>query len=837
MSPQAPLQSRRLRRSGWFLALLLGLVVASADGLAAPLRPATEHPNPITLSQIHAAHPRIWFNSSNLALLQARWNHSAYDGLRQSIAGSSHPLHRALVYLATGDASHARAAITDALQYGTSGGNGEREAGFSDTVALVFDWCYAELTPTEKSQLVSLIGSRMSGYKQGFLERFQWHENYLFGSLGYFSTVLAIEGEAGTTSELRDAQTMLQNLQELGDEVSADGAYQPYFYQGVIQTLPFFMWDTATDLDFPSRSLYAQNVHRYALRRLSPSGERFQRGPGDDDGDETGYMLADCDDFPAPGAYMIGAHFQDPLGHWLGDVLRDGGHGLGWPCGGAAWLNFIYYDLSAPRQSPADASEPLAKLFSANGQVHLRSGWNIANGAGPDTRVWFYNGPRTTHSRASQNHFTVWRGDDDLIITGGNYYGSPSDYEDRYFGHAIARNTVLFTPNGSTAPDVEGGQINTRGLQPWSGDRYPLAHELVYYLGETSYRGELVVFDDTPLRTILSGDAGIAYDHDHVWSADGSLYYLRDFVYLKDDVILVRDRFAVQDVSAVRAVFHTRAKPTIDASLSVVEGNADAGILEGAARRLTIERGQSAATLEVLWPTDALTRLVGGIGYEHWVDGASSDPAQDAQSWLMSHWELPVRMGLSDGQWRIEIETDPASADGDVITAVLVGAHGAAVTTGLALEQSDGERRVTVTRDEGSLVVVFPANESPYILGEVTCTELGAECGTISDGLGGTVDCGTCTDPETCGGAGIDNQCGRSDCDPLSCADQPGACGEIPDGCGGVVDCGPCPLGAGDDEGGCSCSSVGGDRRTPWLLALGIALLGRARFRRRTMRE
>ena len=43
-----------------------------------------------------------------------------------------------------------------------------------------------------------------------------------------------------------------------------------------------------------------------------------------------------------------------------------------------------------------------------------------------------------------------------------------------------------------------------------------------------------------------------------------------------------------------------------------------------------------------------------------------------------------------------------------------------------------------------------------------TCAAAGANCGTIADGCGGTLDCGTCTLPETCGGGGTPNVCGTA---------------------------------------------------------------------------
>ena len=43
-----------------------------------------------------------------------------------------------------------------------------------------------------------------------------------------------------------------------------------------------------------------------------------------------------------------------------------------------------------------------------------------------------------------------------------------------------------------------------------------------------------------------------------------------------------------------------------------------------------------------------------------------------------------------------------------------------------------------------------------------TCAAQGASCGSIGDGCGGTLTCGTCTAPQTCGGGGTANVCGQS---------------------------------------------------------------------------
>jgi uncharacterized protein YkwD len=72
-----------------------------------------------------------------------------------------------------------------------------------------------------------------------------------------------------------------------------------------------------------------------------------------------------------------------------------------------------------------------------------------------------------------------------------------------------------------------------------------------------------------------------------------------------------------------------------------------------------------------------------------------------------------------------------------------------------------------------------------------TCAELGAECGTVSDGCGGLIECGGCTAPDVCGGGGP-NLCGPESCTPTSCQDAGATCGTIDDGCGGTLDCGAC---------------------------------------------
>ena len=109
---------------------------------------------------------------------------------------------------------------------------------------------------------------------------------------------------------------------------------------------------------------------------------------------------------------------------------------------------------------------------------------------------------------------------------------------------------------------------------------------------------------------------------------------------------------------------------------------------------------------------------------------------------------------------------------------------------------SDGLVAVTDTN------VPSDQNSGSAVCNLTSCTSQNAMCGPIGDGCGGTIDCGSCTSPETCGGAGVHFTCGGSGsgggstCTPRTCAQAGAVCGKVADGCGGLTaSCGTCPSG------------------------------------------
>lgn len=75
------------------------------------------------------------------------------------------------------------------------------------------------------------------------------------------------------------------------------------------------------------------------------------------------------------------------------------------------------------------------------------------------------------------------------------------------------------------------------------------------------------------------------------------------------------------------------------------------------------------------------------------------------------------------------------------------------------------------------------------------CSDVGATCGQIPDLCGGTLSCGSCSLPETCG-AVLSGRCG---CVPKTCSQLGKNCGSVDDGCGHALSCGDPSCGGGQN--------------------------------------
>ncbi len=136
----------------------------------------------------------------------------------------------------------------------------------------------------------------------------------------------------------------------------------------------------------------------------------------------------------------------------------------------------------------------------------------------------------------------------------------------------------------------------------------------------------------------------------------------------------------------------------------------------------------------------------------------------------------------------------------------------------------------------GALCVEGTCKSTAPICTRLTCLDYAGApdlCGPVSDGCGGTLDCGlTCSVDKVCG-AVESGKCGTVVCTPMSCdaglaAKPPGYCGVVPDGCGGVIkDCGGGCAVLGESCGGGGVPDVCGTG-APICVPLTVAVCGNA---------
>lgn len=697
----------------------------AADSCLAPIPPDKARFQPLTVNarpweqpRIRADHPRLYVDAEALRRLKARWRDPAYQAIVRLYKGKRDPLSLALQHLATGNSDACHAAVPEAVAapYKLAG---PPEAVYGDEASLVFDWCYGALLPAERSLLVTAIDANNARREAALDKRFQWHEAHYLGFHAYLQGVLAIEGEPGAVSRLAKAEAAIQNYTEFANEVHGDGTYKTYAYQDLFLVTPAILWSMATGEDMVRRSQFLLHRPEVLLRLLSADGRDFTPGPGDQAADARGMLMTDQRP-SALGPLILAGYLKDGLAQFTGELIRRG-QGWGRPSD-PQWLALLLVDDRVKPVPPSAAGLRASRLMPIGGMVNLRSGWSFGAGGAdhrPDTVAWFYVGPRTEHAEPDAGHISIWRGRDDLITTGANYFGSPSAYRDRWGGLSFARNTMVFSPAGAAQPDRDGSQITDSrpsDVKQLSAARYPVANRLIWYPGAILYQGGITGYRDENGIVTAVGDATAAYDPRYVKR------YTRTVAFVRPGLFIIRDLFSIEDVGRVRALFHLRQAPEV-AGLRPVEGTAAAGILEAEGNRAVVRRGDSTAVIQLLWPRSAKLRAVGGTGYENYIDGADIDPATSAQTWLLDprRKDLANRMEVVKGQWRLEIETDPSTAHGEMITAVSVGPRGGQ-TPQVAL-QANGVNQLVVVEEGGHRIEVplppAPA-EAPQ---QIACAE------------------------------------------------------------------------------------------------------------------
>jgi hypothetical protein len=169
-----------------------------------------------------------------------------------------------------------------------------------------------------------------------------------------------------------------------------------------------------------------------------------------------------------------------------------------------------------------------------------------------------------------------------------------------------------------------------------------------------------------------------------------------------------------------------------------------------------------------------------------------------AQEWVYT--TNPPDQGLAHQDIHYTFDT-PFTAGGSA------GTCGRVVFSDFHVENSGGAKNVTFPKECAAGALTPQEKLLEFMLFDLTscvsapsctpltCAQQKITCGPAGDGCGGTLNCGSCASPQTCGGGGVAGQCGYPDggsCAAQTCASQGIACGPAGDGCGNTLNCGSC---------------------------------------------
>ncbi|MFC2076351.1 FlgD immunoglobulin-like domain containing protein [candidate division KSB1 bacterium] len=500
-------------------------------------------------------------------------------------------------------------------------------------LALAYDWLYNDLDSSERAILAGHIVKWIDAGLYYLPHHTHFHNMTTLIGHGMVTAALAVYGDPslsdGGAAYLDMAYDLLFNEQIAGvnDAGKNGGGWHEgwaYGWEGAIGPLPAEMqaWYSATGQDpftaCPALGELARHfiyIRRPYNGRIAHLDRNFAYGNLDDtrlDNRRTFFSL-------------LAARYSDGLAQYLAELE---------PFPSEYSLDTIYdiiwYDPTIEAVDPALTDLPEAVHFEGQGLVVIRSGFDSPYNTFFLFRARDYYGGNTSFG---EGHFALHKGAG-LALRSGQYDGWSSTSNQNYYMKTIAYNSILVYD-----PD----EVITRGQTRDGGQIY----------GGQDRNIADIRFEATTEYVFAEGDITRAYSSNKV-----SLLKRRAIRLTEPDIYLMLDRVSVTNKYFLKKwVMHSTNRPVVaePGTVLVVERQTGETINIASYRGdLTkVMTGGSALYVKTLLPEQHQVRLVGGAGYEFWVD----DPG--------ANYPLDNRNETAEpGSWRMEVipEGDWSSA-------------------------------------------------------------------------------------------------------------------------------------------------------------------------------
>jgi hypothetical protein len=412
------------------------------------------------------------------------------------------------------------------------------------------------------------------------------------------------------------------------------------------------------------------------------------------------------------GLAILESRFQDGYIKQLIDTDEGGWYG---GYGTGLVMKLLFYDPKVKNRS--FTSLPLARQFGK--EIYLRSGW------GPnDTFITFAAGfGGVYHAHLDNNGFTLFK-HADLALNGGGYILA-SPYYQNYFKRTVASNSITVTdPSECWRDNTRDCTLSNDGGQRWQLRRFNPPYTTKEYGIDRLWSGTEMAtnpdanelfgnatksLESTARYDYIRSDATKSYTNR--WSGRGDntnarvSEAVREFFYWRPDYVIILDRVTATDPSFKKAwLIHSINPPAI--GTNGAWETPPAGITNYPADELRIDNGKGHLFLKTLLPGNARAQVIGGAGYEGWVNGTN-------------YWS--PRISKAAATWRVEIQPTVA-ATADVFLNVLYSTTNSVMPTITGIS-GDGIAGCLLTDSREREVVIFSSNSkavtrAAYVVGE-----------------------------------------------------------------------------------------------------------------------
>lgn len=745
------------------------ILILASPMFALASRPFS-HPNPPALPRVHP-HPRLFFNIATLQHIEARYDDPWYADAQNQVAEGKDrdPIHAALYYLATGNASYIGKAITLARDFGLSYSGArqvdekwEHERYYGkriphcclDPIALVYDWLNDKLSENQESEMVKLLKERIKRYKYGIRNYNKWHESFHDRGPAYLCAGLAI-WEHLSENEKSDLRNFWENTKGTIREMCPQSGvtngypyYQPYY------SMTLLLWDSATDWNVETDPVrdYLTGEIKYFIHRMNTDATKWYQTYSDS---RTNPDFSDHSYFLEPfQAYAVACRLDWGVGQWVANKMKRA-FGFGIQSRSPVWVALLSSDKNIPDKNPATELS-LAELYRQDGgpgNVTMRSGWNFEN----DISIGFFCQCYYEHNSNHFGHFDIRRGNTMLVArstarTGGNH----GFWNAHMMNSSFTHNCMAFCPPGEE--EIEHAWHDNDTPDKLDSDQhcyYPAAEPsdwmVSYRRWKTGYKapawkGRISYYRNTDAYTIVSSECDVYYTR--------VKWYKRDLIYLRPDVLIIYDRFEPKiDLETVRFIVNLKESdltpPAINRGWNPIqkrEGWPDAGVFEAdGTNTFSCTNEDSSADITLLHPQTCTLRttggLVGPVGkpssyyYVAWVNNRSywetvpgySEPSSDFRG-----NGIDV-VGCLQGVYRTEEIVTPSDANGAILNAVHVRGASDNRKPSYSLSSDVVKYSLIVTMPDGSktytLHLYRNRTGNPKVLPQVKC--IGVSSATV----------------------------------------------------------------------------------------------------------